>query len=65
MAAVTPEGEILEEGEFVVVAPYSTISIKHIKAWRRMVQGTLTLKLLKGFWAYLGHYLQQVKKRGL
>jgi len=49
MAAVTPEGEILEEWEVVQVAPHFTISIKHIRAWSRMVRGTLTISILKAF----------------
>ena len=65
MAAVPPEGEILGEWEVVQVAPHFTISIKHIRAWSRMVRGTLTISILRGFWGYLGNYLKEVKKRGL
>ena len=72
MAAVMTEEQVLEEWEVVqvverveVILPHSTISIKHIKAWRRMVQGTLTIQVLRRFWAHLGHYLKEVKRRGL
>ena len=65
MAAVTPEGEILEELEVVQVAPHFTISIKHIRAWSRMVRGILTISILRVFWGHHGHYLKEVKRRGL
>ena len=72
MAAVMTEEQVLEEWEVVrvverveVILPHSTISIKHIKAWSRLTRGTLTISILRGFWAYLGHYLKEVKRRGL
>ena len=64
MAAVMAEEPVSEEWEVVQIA-HSTISIKHIKAWRRLVQGTLTIQILRGFWAHLGHYLKEVKRRGI
>ena len=33
--------------------------------WERVVRGLLTLKQLRGFWAFLGHFLKEVKQRGL
>ena len=60
MAALMPEEQILEEWEFVQVSPPPIF-----RAWSRMVRGTLTISILRGFWAYLGHYLKEVKRRGL
>ena len=72
MAAVMSEEQVLEEWEVVrvverveVILPHSTISIKHIRAWSRMVRGILTISNLKRFWGHLGHYLKEVKRRGL
>jgi len=40
----------------------------HIQAarnWDRVVRGLLTLRQLRAFWGVLGHYLKEVKQRGL
>ena len=72
MAAVMAEEPVSEEWEVVqivervqLILPHSTTSIKHIKAWQRLVQGTLTIQILRGFWAHLGGYLKEVKRRSI
>ena len=49
---------IQEECE-VVDSPYQ------IQKWHNFVRGICTLRLLRGFWAQLGAYLKEVKKRSL
>ena len=60
-APEAPEEQILEEWEFIAVSPPPII-----RAWSRMVRGAiLTISNLKRCWGHLGHYLKEVKRRGI
>ena len=58
MEVILEEEKIEEEWEVVDLS-------HHIQKWHNFVRGMSTLRVLRAFWAQLGAYLKEVKKRSL